>query len=120
MRKEYNSLSAFYRDFADESCGRITIDDADILIAKLKSERSAEIIEFPNGGVVVVQLPMPMSAKYLPQKKHGKSHYTKLSAAVRKEDAARFSDACRRLGLRQADVLMPVIREIISRAEKEG
>jgi hypothetical protein len=119
MRKEYNSLSAFYRDFADESCGRITIDDADALIARLKSERNAEIIEFPRGGAVV-QIPMPMSGKYLPQKKHCKARYTKLSAAVRKEDAAKFSDACRRLGLGQADVLVPVIREIISKAEKEG
>ena len=108
MRKEYRSLSAFYRDFSGESRGHITIGDADALIAKLKSERNAEIIEFPQGGVVV-QIPMPMSAKHLPQKKHCKARYTKLSAAIRKEDAAKFSDACRRLGLGQAEVLIEYV-----------
>jgi hypothetical protein len=117
MRKEYRSLIEFYRDFTDESHGHVTTDDADILIAKLKSERNAEIIEFPKGSVVV-QIPMPMSAKYLPQKKHCKARYTKLSVAIRKEEAAKFSVACRKLGLGQTDVIMPVIREIIRKAEE--
>ena len=118
MRKEYGSLSEFHRAFVGESRGHIKTDDADALIARRKSEKNAEVVELPGGGVVV-QIPTPMSAKHLRQKKHNKAQYTKLSVAIRKEDAARFSYACRKLGLKQADVIMPAIREIIHKAERE-
>ena len=117
MRNEYDSLAEFYRDFMGESRSRITTDDVDALIAKLESEKNAEVIEFPRGGVAV-QIPTPMSAKYLPQKRHRKAHYTKLSVAIRKEDARDFSDACRKLGLTQADVIMPAIREVTALANR--
>jgi hypothetical protein len=117
MRKEYGSLAEFYRDFADESRIHITIENIDALIAKLKAEKDAEVIGLPGGGVVV-QIPTPMSAKYLHQKKHNKENYTKLSVAIRKEDAVRFANACRKLGLKQAEVIMPVICEIISKADR--
>jgi hypothetical protein len=118
MRKEYDSLSEFYRDFTGKSRGHITIEDIDALIAKLKTEKRAEVIELPGGGVVV-RIPTPMSAKHLHQKKHNKENYTKLSVAIRKEDAAKFSDACRKLGMKQADVVMPAIRKIIKAAEQK-
>jgi hypothetical protein len=119
MRKEYDSLIGFYRDFTGENKGCVTLTDIDDLIAKIKSETNAEVIELKGGGVVV-QIPMPMSPKHLNQKKHVKFFYTKLSVAVRKEDAASFADACRKLGLKQADVIMPVVREIIALAEQKG
>jgi hypothetical protein len=118
MRKEYGSLSEFYRDFADESRRHITTEAVDALIARLKTEKSAEVFEFPGGGVVV-QIPTPMSAKHPHQKNHNKENHTKLSVSVRKEDAARFSDACRKLGMKQADVIMPVIRKVIEAAEQK-
>jgi hypothetical protein len=118
MRKEYDSLAEFYRDFAGEGSAHVTEHDADALIAKLKSEKDAEATGFPGGGVTV-QIPTRMSSKYLPQKKHCKAKYTKLSVAIRKEDAADFSDACRKLGRRQADVIMPVIREVSAAAKQQ-
>ena len=72
MRKEYDSLAEFYRDFAGESRSFVTTGDADVLIAKLKSEKNADVIEFPGGGVTV-HIPTPMSAKHLPQKRHHKA-----------------------------------------------
>jgi hypothetical protein len=115
MRKEYYSLSAFYRDFAGESAGYVSLEEIDALIARLVSEKNAEAIELPNGAVVV-HIPNRMSAKYLPQKRHGKANYTKLSVSVRKEDAALFAGACRRLGATQSDIIMPLIRETVKRA----
>lgn len=119
MRKEYDSLPEFYRDFTGERMKCVTTEDIDTLIAKLKSEENAEIIELKNGGVVV-HIQAPMSSKYLYQKKHNKANYTKLSVALRKEEAANFADACRRLGLTQADVIMPVIREVITKAAQKA
>jgi hypothetical protein len=87
------------------------------LIAKLKSEKNADVIEFPGGGVTV-HIPTPMSAKHLPQKSHHKAHYTKLSVAIRKEDAKGFSEACRKLGITQSEVIMPVIREVMNSAKR--
>jgi uncharacterized protein with NRDE domain len=117
MRKEYDSLMTFYREFTDVAEGHVSINDIDRLIASLKSEKNAEVIELPRGGVIV-QIEDTMSSKHLPQKKHGKTHYTKLSVSIRKEDAAKFSEACRRLGVTQADVIMPVIRKTIAAAEQ--
>jgi hypothetical protein len=119
MRKEYDSLIEFHRDFEGDNKGHVTLADADALIAKIESERNAEVIELKGGGVVV-QIPTPMSPKHLSQKKHFKTFYTKLSVAVRKEEAASFAAACRKLGLKQADVIMPVVREIIALAEQKG
>jgi hypothetical protein len=118
VRKDYDTLFGFYRDFADKTPKCTLISDIDALIAKLESEKNAKVIELKRGGVVVLT-PTPMSPKHLYQKKHNKSHYTKLSVSVRKEEAADFSDACKKLGLKQADVIMPVIREIITRTRQE-
>jgi CO dehydrogenase/acetyl-CoA synthase alpha subunit len=117
MRKEYHSLSAFYRDFEGEDKDFVSIRDVDALIERLKSEKNAEVIELPHGDVIV-QIPCAMSSKHLPQKKHAKANYTKLSVSVRKEDALRFSEACRKLGVAQTDVIMPVIRKTIAAAER--
>jgi hypothetical protein len=64
MRKEYNSLSAFHRDFEGGHKWPVSLEDIDALIAELKSEKNAEVIELPNGGVVV-QIPDTMSSKHL-------------------------------------------------------
>ncbi|MDR1245627.1 MAG: hypothetical protein LBK57_01200 [Clostridiales Family XIII bacterium] len=118
MRKEYVSPVAFYRDFADDGKRNVSIKDVDDLIARLKSEKNAEVIELPHGGVIV-QTEDKMSSKYLPQKKHGKANYTKLSVSIRKQDAARFSEACRKLGVTQADIILPLIRETVAAAEQK-
>lgn len=118
MRKEYDSLSAFYRDFADDDKGSISIKDIDELIAKLKYEKHAEVIELPRGGVIV-QINSAMSSKHLPQKKHGKANYTKLSVSIRKEDAAMFPEACGKLGVTQTEVIMPLIRKTIAAAAQK-
>jgi hypothetical protein len=117
MRKEYGSLSAFCRDFAGDEGRSVSIGDVDALIARPKSEKNAEAIELPHGGVIV-QILDAMPPRHLPQKKHAKANYTKLSVSARKEDAARFSEACRRLGVAQAEIIMPVIQETIAAAEQ--
>jgi hypothetical protein len=116
MRKEYSSLSAFYRDFEVGYKGDVSLEDIDALILKLKSEKNAEVIELPQGSIIV-QIPNTMSSKHLRQKKHNRVNYTKLSVSIRKKDAAMFSEACRKLGVTQTDVIMPVLRETIVRAD---
>jgi hypothetical protein len=118
MRKEYVSRMAFYRDFADNAFRNVSIGDIDALIARLASEENVEVIELAHGGVVV-QIQDAMSPKHLPQKKHSKANYTKLSVSIRKQDATRFSNACRKLGVTQADVILPLIRETIAAAEQK-
>jgi hypothetical protein len=118
MRKDYDTLFGFYRDFTDKFRKCTPISDIDALIAKLESEKNAKVTELKRGGVVVL-MPTPVSPKHLCQKKHNKSHYTKLSVSVRKEEAADFAAACKKLGLKQADIVMPVIRGIITRARQE-
>jgi hypothetical protein len=114
----FDTPAAFYR-----SCGaspnktRITSEDIDELVESLKGKA---LVRFrADDGVTVVSL-SDGPERYPAQSKYKRNHCTKLSCSVNKGTAARFSAACKALGISQSSVLMPVVEEVIRRAEEEN
>jgi hypothetical protein len=113
----YDTPAAFYRAYATFPNKRVVSwEDAAALAEELKGKA---LVRFHgNDGVTVVSLPEG-SERYAAQSKYKREHCTKLSYSVNKETAARFSAACKALGITQGSVLAPVIEAIIRQAENE-
>jgi hypothetical protein len=112
----FETEAAFYRAFgASPNKTRITSEDIEKTVRDLKGKA---LVRFRKGnGVTVVSLP-DGPERYPAQSKYKRNHCTKLSCSVNKETAARFSAACKALGISQGSVLMPVIEAVIRRAEE--
>jgi hypothetical protein len=113
----FKTESAFYRAYGvSPKKPIITLEDVDKLVCDLKG--SALVRFRKDGGVTVVSL-SEGPERYPAQSKYKREHCTKLSFSVNRETSVRFSAACKCLGITQGSVLMPVIREVIRRAEEE-
>jgi hypothetical protein len=122
MRAVYNSLSEFYwaytdRSRADADSHRFSIAQLDELEDRIRSDFHATVFETKREKVVV-QLRNEFSDSHLSQKMYAQKHYTKLSAAIPKDKAAAFSEACRLLGISQSAAILPAIEAVIKQASE--
>jgi hypothetical protein len=113
----YDTPAAFYRAYGAFPNKRfISWEDIEDLAESL---RGRALVRFrKDDSVTVVSLPEDPE-RHPAQSKYKREHCTKLSYSVNKETAARFSAACKALGVTQGSVLMPVIEAVIRRAEDE-
>lgn len=117
--ENYRSLIAFFHAYENKDTN-ITIEDIDRLETKLRAN-GCSVREFKNGSVIVRQ-PSELEAsahkrKWIQQREAQK--YTKLGAAIPKETAKAFAEACRVLGVPQSQILLPVIQDTIKRIQQD-
>ncbi len=55
--------------------------------------------------------------KYTAQKKYAKSNIKKLSCSFKKEFVDDFADSCRKLNIKQSDVIRNAMQDIIDKAK---
>jgi len=114
----FDTINEFYRHY--EGCKRlVTIEDIDKLEERLHS--SGYSVKENKNGSVVVKTPDELEAarnRRLAIQMNEAAKYTKLGAAIPILLAQEFSDACRKLGVTQLEVLMPIINDTIERANK--
>jgi len=115
---QYNDFFEFYHAYEAKRKRLITIDDIDHLIAQLKDE-GCKVREFRDGRISV-RSPEEIKAAKTNRKAMqalSASRFTKLGAAFPKDVASQFAEACRKLGYKQSEILMPVIKNTIEEAE---
>ena len=114
----FNSLVEFYNHFVGRK-RLVTIEDIDKLEERLRS--SGYSVKENKNGSVVVKTPNELEAarnRRLAMQKSAAAKYTKLGAPIPIMLAQEFSDACRKLGTTQSQILMPIINATIERANK--
>jgi len=114
----FDSLVEFYNHFEGRK-RLVTIEDIDKLEEWLRS--SGYSVRENKNESVVVKTPDELEAarsRRLAMQKRESAKYTKLGAAIPISIAQKFSDACRKLGVTQSEILMPIINAAIERANK--
>ena len=118
MRK-FETPCEFFLHYDKERRKIITIDDITALEERLRS--TGHSVKVNKDGTRVVRTPEELvtakNRRLAIQKKEA-AKYTKLGAAVPIPLVHEFSDACKKLGVTQLEVLMPTIDKIIERAQK--
>jgi hypothetical protein len=113
--ERFETLGSFYRQY-ETPHGNILIEDVEKLEERLILS-GYSVSEFKNGSVAV-RSPSDIElakAKKLASQKLAAARYTKLGAAIPRETARRFADACHALGVSQSEILLPLIELTISR-----
>lgn len=59
-----------------------------------------------------------MEDKYAAQKKYGKKNIKKLGCSFNKDLVDEFAEACRKLNIKQTDVIKKAMQEVIDQANK--
>jgi hypothetical protein len=116
--EQYYGYIDFYHAYEAERKRLITIEDIDHIIAKLKDE-GCKIREYRDGRITV-RSPEEIKASETKRKAIqalSASRFTKLGAAFPKDVVSQFAEACCKLGYKQTDILMPVIKKTIKEAE---
>jgi len=116
--KQYDEYLDFYHAYEPERKRLVTIHDIDNLIAKLRDEGCK--IKVSRYGCISVRSLEEIKASETKRKAiqaAGASRFTKLGATFPKDVASQFSEACRKLGYKQSEILMPVIKDTIKEAE---
>jgi hypothetical protein len=114
----FYSLSSFYLHYGNHQ-RFITLEDVDNLQLQLR-ESGYYVKEYKN-GTIIVKTPSELKAAHnrrLAVQRNEAAKYTKLGASIPIPIAKAFSDACRKLGSSQSDILMPFILDTIERATK--
>ena len=115
--ERFETINEFYRHYEKEPQRITAIEDIDKLIERLRATGHS-VNEYKNGTVVVktpAELETARKQRLMIQMKEA-AKYTKLGAAIPIALAHEFSNACRKLGITQSEVLMPIIDETIERA----
>jgi len=60
-----------------------------------------------------------MENKYAAQKKYAKNNLKKLSCSFKKDFVEEFADSCRKLDIKQSDVIRKAMQDIINKAKGE-
>ena len=111
----HETLASFCRAYSPEAhAPHMRWDDVASLIENLEGKALVQI--HPDDSVTVMSL-NENPERYCAQTKYKRKHSTKLSFSVERCVAARFSAACKSLGVTQGSVLMPVIEETIRKAD---
>ena len=116
--KLYYGYSDFYIAYEEERKRLFTIEDIERIIARLKDEGC--VIREYRDGRISVRSPEEIRASEAKRKSKqalSASRFTKLGAAFPKDVASQFADACRKLGVTQSEILLPVIKNTIEQAE---
>jgi len=117
--ERFEGLCSFYTHYEKTERRLITIEDIDELEKRLRA--SGHSVRECKNGTVVVRTPVELETakkRRLSIQMNEAAKYTKLGAAIPIPLAREFSDACRKLGLTQLEVLLPLIDETIERANK--
>jgi hypothetical protein len=116
--KQYDGYLDFYHAYEAERKRLVTIDDIDNLIKELRDE-GCKIRESRDGRISVRSLEeiKASETKRKAIQALGASRFTKLGATFPKDVASQFAEACRKLGYKQSEILMPVIKDTIKEAE---
>jgi len=115
--ERFDSLGEFYDHYYKVSPRFLTLEDIDELEERLRS--TGHSVRECKNGTVIVRTPDELETarnRRLSIQMREAAKYTKLGAAVPIPLAREFSEACRKLGVTQLEVLLPVIDEIIDRA----
>ena len=108
--KKFDSLDDFF-DYYDKTPRRIIrSEDIDELEERLRS--TGHYVKENKNGTVLVRTPEELEEaknRRLAMQMREAAKYTKLGAAVPIPLAGEFSAACRKLGVTQLEVLMPII-----------
>jgi hypothetical protein len=116
--KQYYDYSDFYYSFEEEHKRHLTIEDIDVLIARLKNDGYK--VRALSDGRVIVRSPEEIKvsdARRKAKQAIGAALFTKLGAAFPREVATTFAEACRQLGCTQSEILMPIVNNTIERAK---
>ena len=117
--ERFETVSEFYWHYEKEPKRITTIEDVEKLIERLRATGHS-VKEYKNGTVIVKtpdELEMARKRRLAIQTKEA-AKYTKLGAAIPVALAHEFSNACRKLGVTQSEVLTPIIDETIERANR--
>ena len=60
-----------------------------------------------------------MENKYAAQKKYAKNNLKKLSCSFKKDFVEEFANSCRKLNIKQSDVIRKTMQDIIDKAKGE-
>ena len=116
---KFDTYGEFFNYYDKTPRKIVTIEDIDELKERLRA--TGHFVKENKNGTIVVRTPeeleMAMKRRLALQMAEA-AKYTKLGAAIPIPLAHEFSDACRRLGLSQLEVLLPIIDKTIERAKK--
>ena len=116
--KKFDTLGDFFRHYNKVHRKIVTLEDIDGLQERLRCVGYS--IKENKDGTVVVRTPEELEAaknRRLAMQRMEAAKYTKLGAAVPIPLAREFSEACRKLGVTQLEVLRPVIEKTIEQAQ---
>jgi len=116
--ERFDSLGEFFRRYNKTHRRHVTIEDIDSLEERLRS--TGHYVKENKDGTVIVRAPEELEAaksRRLAMQMAEAAKYTKLGAAIPIHLAREFSEACKKLGVTQLEVLLPVIDKIIDQAK---
>jgi len=115
----FDSINEFFRHYEKARRRIVTLKDIDELQERLRA--SGHSVRECKNGTVIVRTPDELEAarnRRLAIQMREAAKYTKLGAAIPIPLAREFSDACRKLGVTQLEVLTPIIDKTIEQAKK--
>ncbi|MDR0460156.1 MAG: hypothetical protein LBH62_01770 [Nitrososphaerota archaeon] len=114
----FDTLSEFFTHYDKTPRRFIRLDDIDDLKEHLRS--TGHSVRENKNGTIIVRTPEELQLakkRRLALQMREASKYTKLGAAIPIPLAREFSDACKKLGVSQLEVLLPTIDKTIERAK---
>jgi len=117
--KRFDTRSQFFRHYDKH---RIYISNEDMNELKERLRSIGFYVKENKDGTIVVRTPEELETaknRRLAMQMMEAAKYTKLGAAVPIPLAREFSEACRKLGVTQLEVLMPIIDKTIEQAKKK-
>jgi len=114
---KFDTLGDFFWHYNKVHRKYFTLEDINGLAESLRS--SGHFVKENKDGSVVVRTPEEMEAannRRLAMQRVEAAKYTKLGAAIPISLAREFSEACRKLGVTQLEVLLPIIDNTIAQA----
>jgi len=116
--KKFDTLGDFFWHYDKTHRRIVTLEDIDRLEDRLRS--TGHYVKENKDGTVVVRTPEELETaknRRLAMQMMEAAKYTKLGAAVPIPLVREFSEACRKLGVTQLEVLRPVIEKTIEQAQ---
>jgi len=115
---KFDSSGEFFNYYDNTRRKLVTMQDIDELMKRLRS--AGDYVKENKDGTIVVRTSQELETaknRRLAAQMREAAKYTKLGAAIPIHLAHEFSVACKKLGVSQLEVLMPVMDEIIVRAK---
>lgn len=116
--ERFEILGEFFRYYDKTPRKLVTIEDIEALKERLRSEGYA--VKTNKNGIIVVKTPEELESsmkRRMAMQMREAAKYTKLGAAIPIPLAREFSEACRKLGVSQLEILLPTIEKTIEQAK---